>query len=130
MFLFPPVCTYLTYLHGSHLTPNLGNFSLSLPQHPASQGAAKGVDGSFRDSGRRLSGNDLFLQLVKKYLQLFQVSFVCGQEGRAPRGARALLCGVKSAARQKALPIRIWWERRPLQRGREPSWDSDKTKRK
>lgn len=64
--------------------PKLGEF---LSQPPTSQGAAKGADGSCRDSGRRLSGNGLFLQLVKKYLQLFQVSFVCGKEGRAPRGA-------------------------------------------
>lgn len=85
--------------------PKLGEF---LSQPPASQGAAKGADGSCRDSGRRLSGNGLFLQLVKKYLQLFQVSFVCGQEGRDPRGAGALLCGGQSAAGQKLLPIWVW----------------------
>lgn len=82
--------------------PKLGEF---LSQPPTSQGAAKGADGSCRDSGRRLSGNGLFLQLVTKYLQLFQVAFACGQEGRAPQAAGALLCGGQSAAGQKPLAM-------------------------
>lgn len=87
--------------------PKLGEFLSQTPPAPRNPGAAKGADGSCRDSGRRLSGNGLFLQLVKKYLQLFQVSFVCGQGGRALRGAGALLCGGQSAAGLKPLPIRV-----------------------
>lgn len=89
--------------------PKLGEF-LSQPP-PASRipgGLQREQTESCRDSGRRLSGNGLFLQLVKKYLQLFQVSFVGGQERRGPRGAKALLCGGQSAARQKPLPIGVW----------------------
>lgn len=97
--------------------PKVGEF---LSQPPTSPGAVKGADGSCRDSGRRLSGNDLFLQLVKKYLQLFQVSFVCGREGRAPRGAGAPLCRGQSAAGAEAPCQRggVGGSADPLQRGR------------
>lgn len=99
--------------------PKLGEF---LSQPPTSQGAAKGADGSCRDSGRRLSGNGLFLQLVTKYLQLFQVAFACGQEGRAPAGSgrpavRWSVCsGTEAPCHGEGAG---GWERRPLQRGRE-----------
>lgn len=89
-------------------SPQIWGISLQAsPQHPASQGAGKGADGSRGDLGRRFSGNGLFLQLVKKYLQLFQVSFVCGQGVRAPRGAGALLCGGQSAVGHKPRPIGV-----------------------
>lgn len=122
------VCTYLTYLHGSHLTPNLGNFSPGRPSipHPPEREQEEAA----RNQAEGSKGNGLFLQLVKKYLQLFQVSFVGGQEGRAPRGAGALLCSGQSAAGQEPLPVGYVWERRPLPRGREPNRSSDKTKRK
>lgn len=111
--------------------PKLGEFLSWPPQHPASQvGLEREQAEAAGNQAEGSQGNGLFLQLVKKYLQLFQVSFVGGQEGRAPRGAGAQLCSGQSAAGQKPLPGGCVWERRPLPRGREPNRSSDKTKRK
>ena len=103
MFLSPRQCVHISHIYMVPTSSQTWGISLQAsPSIPHPRGLEKGAD-----SGRRFSGNGLFLQLDKKYLQLFQVSFVCGQEGRAPRGAGALLLAGRSTAGQKPLPIRV-----------------------
>lgn len=87
------MCTYLTYLHGSHLTPNLGNSSPSLPRPRGLQREQAAAAGTQAEGAQ---GTAYFYSCFKKYLQLFQVSFVCGQAGRAPRGAAGARRGLRA----------------------------------
>lgn len=126
----PPVCTYLTYLHGSHLTPNLGNFSAGLRQHPASQGAERERTEAAGTQAEGSQGTAYFYSWLKNISNFSKFRlFVAGRSG--PRGEWGPCCAVVGLQPGRSpFPSACAWERRPLQRGREPSRSSDKTKRK
>lgn len=86
--------------------PKLGEF-LSRP--PLASRNPGGLEREQREAaGNQAEGSQgtaYFYSWLKKISLTFPSFVWCGQEGRAPRGAGAQLCGSRSAAGQKPLPI-------------------------
>lgn len=99
------MCTYLTYLHGSHLTPNLENFSPGFPQHP--EGAGKRAGGSGRESGGRFLGVMVYFYSWLKNSSNFS-KFPSLRPGGAGPGGEAAARGACSVLRvEMPLPTRV-----------------------
>lgn len=108
------MCTYLTYLHGSHLTQNLGNFSPSLPHPrglPREQTEAAGIqaEGS--------QGAAYFCSWLKNTSNFSKFrSLVARRAG--PRGEQGpCFAAVGLQWSTSPFPLGCGWEHRPLQRG-------------
>lgn len=126
----PPVCTYLTYLHGSHLTPSLENPSPGFPQHPA--GARKRTGGSCGGNRRKVLRRTVyFYSWLKNSSNFFK--FRSLRPGGAGPGGEAAARGACSVWRvEMPLPTRACVGAQTLSArpGTEPREGSGETKRK
>lgn len=90
------VCTYLTYLHGSHLTPNLGNFSPGRPSIPHPRWGRKGSKRKLQGIRQKvLRGTAYFYSWSKNISNFFKFRLSVARRA-GPRGERGPCCAAVS----------------------------------
>lgn len=97
------VCTYLTYLHGSHLTPNLGNFSPGRPSIPHPRWGWKGSRRKLQGFRQKvLRGTAYFYSWLKNISNFFKFRLPVARRA-GPRGERGPCCAAVSLQRGTSL---------------------------